>query len=91
MTTETWRPVYGSYDPGETVPFRFAKMTADHYREAEEWQRGQVLAVAHLVQEIIDIVGFQPGPPYTGPIFHSVYDATRLLDHIRAIVARTEA
>ena len=64
---------------------RIARMEADHYRSSEEFQRQQAEAVAECLREIIDIVGFKPGPPYDYPLFESFYSVPRLLDHIRAI------
>lgn len=66
---------------------RIETMRADHYESLEQFEREQVKQLADTLQEVIDIVGFQPGPPYDYPLFKSIYSIPRLLAHIRDRIA----
>lgn len=56
-------------------------------RDSADFHRDQSERLAGALQDIIDIVGFEPGPPYDEPLFKSIYSVPRLLEHIRSLRA----
>lgn len=68
-----------------TATERIAQMGLEHYRSSADFQREQVEAMADVLNQIIEIVGFIPGPPYDEPLFQSFVSVPRLLDHIRGL------
>lgn len=64
---------------------RFAEISLKHYQSMETFEREQKDAIANVLDQIIEIVEFVPGPPYDEPLFKSFVSVPRLLDHIRAM------
>ena len=65
--------------------YRITEMGFEHHKEMEAREREQKEAVGAVLQSIIDIVGFEPGPPYDDPLFKGIYSVPRLLERVREL------
>ena len=68
--------------------YRIAEMTAEHYRQSEDFQRSQAEHLAKLIEQIIAIIGLEPGGPYGTEVFESIYPVERILARVRELAAK---
>lgn len=69
----------------DNLPLIIAQRSVDHYQGESAFYQQQCDAIADVLQQVIEIVGFEPEPPYNEPLFRGFYSVPRLLEHIRLL------